>query len=197
VGRKEKKPCNGNNPVGTTIILLIQSLERSRRNYCPVNILVSYLSMILIRNLIFWYIYLTFGDGMMIWKNIRKQLAIASGLFVEGLALFIFSVNATEIASPWDVSLFKGFYDFLAMTGVFNVFLALIPAVIAYRKGRNIFLWYTFGWLFVVIAFIASLIISKNDKAKLEHGGYIRCPYCKELVLKGASVCPHCKSELD
>ena len=77
--------------------------------------------------------------------------------------------------------------------------LALIPASIAHRKGRNFVLWYFYGLLLFVVALIHSLCISPSETIrmkKLDERGYMLCPYCKEPIRKDALICPHCRKEI-
>lgn len=73
--------------------------------------------------------------------------------------------------------------------------LALIPANVAYRKGRDFAIWYVYGICFWLIAFIHSLCIRDNDEAK-QAKGWIKCPYCGEYSKPEATVCHCCGREL-
>lgn len=79
---------------------------------------------------------------------------------------------------------------------VIAVFLGLIPAVIAYQKGRDFFDWWVFGWLLFIVALPAALLLKPNiaelETRQLEQGTVKRCPYCAELVKCEARVCKHC-----
>lgn len=66
--------------------------------------------------------------------------------------------------------------------------LALIPAKIAERKGRSLGVWWLFGFVFLIIALPASLIIRDNR--------YGECPWCGENVRTTALVCPHCRRDV-
>lgn len=41
-------------------------------------------------------------------------------------------------------------------------FLGLIPAIIAASKGRNFILWWFYGWMLFIVAFIHSLCIRRK-----------------------------------
>lgn len=82
---------------------------------------------------------------------------------------------------------------------IVSAFLGLIPGFIAKSKGRDFFPWYVYGVLIFIVAFIHSLVIQKTDEMKKEEltaNGYFECPYCKELVKPGATVCPHCQRDI-
>lgn len=82
---------------------------------------------------------------------------------------------------------------------IISAFLGLIPAFIAQSKGRPFLLWYIYGVLLFLVALIHSIVISKSDEQKndeLKSQGYKECPYCKELVKPGATVCPHCQRDI-
>lgn len=59
--------------------------------------------------------------------------------------------------------------------------------IIAYLKGRNVFLWMLFALIGSLFAFIAILCLSKQK----------RCPMCNERIDAKAKICKHCHSELE
>lgn len=69
------------------------------------------------------------------------------------------------------------------------IVLGLIPAAIARRKERSFLGWWAFGFLIWPVALIASVIVDNPYR--------YRCPYCAEQVRAEATVCPHCRRELD
>lgn len=82
---------------------------------------------------------------------------------------------------------------------ILALFLGAIPAIIAKGKGRNFAVWYIYGVLLFIVALIHSLVISKDPEQKakeMQENGYVECPFCKEFVKKGASVCPHCRNDV-
>ena len=76
----------------------------------------------------------------------------------------------------------------------------LIPAYIAWRKGRSFWGWWIAGTVMWIIALPAALLASPNqaelDRRMLEKGEVRRCPHCKELVRVDATVCPHCRRDM-
>lgn len=77
--------------------------------------------------------------------------------------------------------------------------LGAIPAAIAHSKGRNFVLWYIYGVALFIIALVHSLLISKSPEAEaadFRNQGYVECPYCKEYVKRGVTVCPHCQRDI-
>ena len=90
------------------------------------------------------------------------------------------------------------FYISSLLDSIYWLFLlALIPAFIAKNKGRNFTTWYIYGVLIFIVALIHSLLISsKSEREQKLENGYFECPFCKELVRKGATVCPHCRRDI-
>lgn len=73
--------------------------------------------------------------------------------------------------------------------------LALIPAHIAEKKGRDFANWWLFGTFFWLVALICAVVI-EPDRAALDRTaaaqGLRRCPYCAEFVRPEAVVCRFC-----
>ena len=84
-------------------------------------------------------------------------------------------------------------YIFLAL------FSALICGVIAAFKNRSGIYWFVIGFLFPVIAPLVLLLFKeslKTDDDKPTPKTHVKCPDCKELVLKEAVKCKHCGCKL-
>lgn len=69
------------------------------------------------------------------------------------------------------------------------VMLGLIPALIAHYKGRKFGLWWAYGTLLFIIAFLHAIFMKDLTKLKI-------CPMCSEEIHKDAKVCKHCKQEV-
>jgi hypothetical protein len=74
------------------------------------------------------------------------------------------------------------------MMFVVLLLLAIVPAMIASKKGRNAGLWWLYGVLLLPIAVVHSLLAEN----RLRHP----CPHCAEPIQREAAICPHCRSEL-
>ena len=84
--------------------------------------------------------------------------------------------------------------------------LGLIPAYIAYRKGRSFGLWWIYGAMIFIVAFFHSLLIKPLVKPAppLEESvvedlepplpeGTKPCFFCGQLIDELAQKCPVCK----
>lgn len=65
--------------------------------------------------------------------------------------------------------------------------LALLPTIIAVKKGRNVLGWFLYTIFLYPVALVHALCL-KDESHK--------CPKCYGAISKLATVCPHCKNEL-
>jgi len=68
---------------------------------------------------------------------------------------------------------------------------ALTAALIAHSKGRSAFGWFLSGFVIGPFALIVAAL-----PPLAENGGYMNCPYCREVVRADVRVCCHCKSDI-
>lgn len=73
---------------------------------------------------------------------------------------------------------------------------ALYPAKIAKRKGRDVYIWYFYAWLMFPIAFIHALCIKKDVKSLKKDEFLCQCPFCAEFVNRETAICEHCNKGL-
>ena len=67
-------------------------------------------------------------------------------------------------------------------------FCAFACAAVASYKGRSVLGWFFLGGIFGIFALIVALVMAK--------GGREPCPACREPVLREATKCPHCQTEI-
>lgn len=79
------------------------------------------------------------------------------------------------------------------------LFLAIIVAVYAARRGRSAIGWFLLACVISpLIAFLLCLAVGPADTAASEPSAesHVKCPDCRELVLRDARVCKHCGAKL-
>lgn len=64
------------------------------------------------------------------------------------------------------------------------------------RAGLGITLGIFLGWLGVLIMAFVSPTPEAQRQQLLDSGRAFRCPFCREPVRTGATVCPHCQRDL-
>ena len=71
----------------------------------------------------------------------------------------------------------------------------IISAIAANARGRGAGWWFLMVLLFGPLAILAVLIM-QNLKGAPSPSTHVKCPDCRELVLKDARVCKHCGCKL-
>lgn len=82
---------------------------------------------------------------------------------------------------------------------VLAVAAGLIPATIAWKRGRDFFLWWFYGSLLFLIATPHAILLTPNRgmlDLRKSREGYGRCPECAEMVRKTARRCRYCAEVL-
>ena len=82
---------------------------------------------------------------------------------------------------------------------LFWIVMAFIVAIVGASKGRNGALWFLYGFLIWPVALIHGLCLSKTREAELEDAadaGRRPCPKCAELILREATICRFCGSDV-
>lgn len=76
--------------------------------------------------------------------------------------------------------------------------IAIVTGIAASSRGRSGFGWFLVGCFFSILALLAVLVMPsrKVDPNAPTPKTHVRCPDCKELVLKEAKVCKHCGCKL-
>jgi uncharacterized paraquat-inducible protein A len=81
--------------------------------------------------------------------------------------------------------------------------MSFVVAGVAIARGRFAFGWWLYALLIWPVALIHVLALPKTAQAIKEERealakreGRVPCPFCAELILRQAVICPHCRSEL-
>ena len=83
-------------------------------------------------------------------------------------------------------------YYFLTLL-VGAALIGLIPAIIAYRKGREFLAWWIFGAALFIVALPTAILLKPQEETGF---GKRKCPYCAERIRPEAQVCKHCGRDL-
>ncbi len=65
---------------------------------------------------------------------------------------------------------------------------ASLCAYLAYRKGRNAYLWFLLGLLFWPIVIWIVLFLPRVEPR--------RCPFCGDLIGESEEICSRCRADL-
>jgi energy-coupling factor transporter transmembrane protein EcfT len=80
--------------------------------------------------------------------------------------------------------------------GIILILLALIPASIAKKKGRDFWTWYVYSILLWIIAIIHSIVLKPDrtniEQKKITDEDLKKCTFCGELINREATVCRFC-----
>lgn len=81
----------------------------------------------------------------------------------------------------------------------FWLLFALVVGMVASSRGRSGFGWFILACLISPLLAGIILLVSANRRMQAERPNpstHIKCPDCKELILKDARVCRHCGCKL-
>jgi hypothetical protein len=82
---------------------------------------------------------------------------------------------------------------------IFWVGFAIIVGIFASRRGRSGFGWFLLSALISpLLAGLLVLVLAnlKDEEGKPNPSTHVKCPDCREFVLKEARVCKHCGCKL-
>lgn len=74
---------------------------------------------------------------------------------------------------------------------IFQVLIGILGAIIASKKGRNIFVWGLACFIFPLTIFVIGIAppLLKSGKTK-------QCPYCKRTLQEADTKCRYCEKEM-
>jgi hypothetical protein len=52
------------------------------------------------------------------------------------------------------------------------------------------------GIMFFIVCLVVGVVLTVKGAKSLKRHGRHPCPFCKEMVLVGAVICPHCRKDL-
>lgn len=80
------------------------------------------------------------------------------------------------------------------------ILIGLLPGYIAYRKGKNFFIYWLFGAALFIVALPWTLLMKPKtemlEKRALKNGTMKKCKFCAELIKVEAGICKYCGKEL-
>nr|MBL8410815.1 hypothetical protein [Dechloromonas sp.] len=75
------------------------------------------------------------------------------------------------------------------------ILFGIVTALAAHGRGRGTVTWFILGLLLGPLALVAVLVM-QNRKHLPTPKTHVKCPDCREFVLKDARVCKHCGCKL-
>jgi Na+/H+-dicarboxylate symporter len=79
----------------------------------------------------------------------------------------------------------------------FYILFSVAVMILASNRGRSGFFWFVISlFISTLLAIIFLLVIKRIDPNAPSPATHVKCPDCKELVLKEANVCKHCGCKL-
>ncbi|WP_288186097.1 hypothetical protein [uncultured Sporomusa sp.] len=117
-------------------------------------------------------------------------LSVLAGLACYFILFLVFIFNADIHGQNLDL---------WAVLYWITVVIGLIPAVIAYRKGRTLLLWWFYGTALFIVALIHSFFLkptAEHQEQENIDAGMKKCPFCAEYIKPDAKVCRCCSRDL-
>jgi hypothetical protein len=137
-------------------------------------------------------------------KPKSRMVIVLTAILVGVVAFGLHNVYATErrgasssIAPPLRHSFNLGTLSgFLLLWIVFYFLIVFLVARSAGSKGRSPLAWFILAWFFPVISWIIVATMTPSleaiDRRSYRKGEASKCPHCREIVKRGATVCRYC-----
>jgi hypothetical protein len=132
------------------------------------------------------------------WADTRLRVALGSAFVLILLALPFVARAYSRGYYYGDAEVDSAVSGFLVLCTIAAVLLALIPAIVAAKKGHSFYLSWFFGFVLFIVALPCALMVGEAPYGKkqswsgAEEPNTKECPQCGENVRFRAKTCRFC-----